>query len=261
MVETGPSIQGKRLPGNAILQFLAGSVELELSSSGRSPCKMRLYLDSAEVDDWRTPEGAPPLQGVTTNPSLIQKAGLKVSLESYMALIGKAGERRLGEIMLQAPRKDAQEFRSWLDHLLPAAARLRVRVIIKIPCHPDWMEIFRLLKEARVPVLLTGLSNPMQLMWAQSLGADYVAPYIGRIAEAGRNPWPLIEACIRAEESGVRLVAASVRDLDTLGRLLALGSYAVTLRPEFIQSHAEDDLTLEAIRQFSDDTLRSLEAP
>ena len=220
---------------------------------------MKLYIDSANFGDWKLPEGCPPLQGVTTNPSLILAQGLPVSLETYLTLIERAGHSRIPEIMLQAPRPDAYEFASWLDRLLPGAAKSGVRMVIKAPCHPDWASIFKIVREASVPLLLTGLSNPLQLMWAESLGADYVAPYIGRIAEAGRDPWPLLKACIRAQEAGTRLLAASVRDSDTLSRLLALGSHAVTLRPEFILNHAEDDLTHSAIRKFSEDTEASLQ--
>ena len=114
------------------------------------------------------------------------------------------------------------------------------------------------IRQLDVPILLTGLSNPIQLLWARSVGADFVAPYLGRIEAKGQNPWPLVEACVRLQESGVKLVAASIRDTETLTRLLALGSYSATLQPSFIEARILDAVTLEAIDQFNDDISHSM---
>jgi len=218
---------------------------------------MRIYLDTADTGLWTLPEGAPPMLGVTTNPTLIHRAGLPVTLETYRYLVQQAGTRHLSELMLQAPRPDPEEMSAWLEELLPAAATSRTKLVIKVPCHPGWGSVIHRLRQLDVPILLTGLSNPIQLLWARSVGADYVAPYLGRIEAKGQNPWPLVEACIRLQESGVKLVAASIRNTETLTRLVALGSYSATLQPRFIEAHILDEVTLEAIDQFNDDTAKS----
>ena len=51
---------------------------------------MKLYLDSADARQWRAVPGWPPVVGVTTNPSLIHQAGLRLSLPSYRALVRRA---------------------------------------------------------------------------------------------------------------------------------------------------------------------------
>lgn len=219
---------------------------------------MRIYLDTADPRLWTLPEGCPPLQGVTTNPTLIHRAGFPVSLDTYRYLVHQAGVRQLPELMLQAPRPDPEEISAWLEELLPAAASSRTRLTIKVPCHPDWSPVIHRLRQLDVPILLTGLSNPIQLLWARSVGADFVAPYLGRIGAKGQNPWPLVEACVRLQESGVKLVAASIRDTETLTRLLALGSYSATLQPSFIEARILDAVTLEAIDQFNDDISHSM---
>jgi transaldolase len=222
---------------------------------------MRIYLDTADPTLWALPEGCPPLFGVTTNPTLIHRAGFPVSLETYRYLIHQAGLRRIPELMLQAPRPDPEEISAWLEALLPAAAISRTRLVIKVPCHPEWSPVIHRLRQLEIPILLTGLSNPIQLLWARSMGADYVAPYLGRIEATGQNPWPLVEACVRLQESGVKLVAASIRSTETLTRLLALGSYSATLQPGFIRERILDEVTLAAIDQFNDDIARSMDHP
>lgn len=218
---------------------------------------MKFYLDSADVRQWRLPAGCPPVQGVTTNPTLVMQAGLPVSLQGYLQLVAQAGEHRLGELMLQLPRADAGEAAQWLEILLPAARQARVRLTIKLPCHPDWQSVLREVQAWGVPILLTGLSNPVQLLWARAQGASYVAPYVGRLQADGRDVWALLRACVAVQADGVQLLAASIKSADVLAQLIALGAHAVTVRPDFAASLATDPLTLTAMAQFDADTLSS----
>ena len=221
---------------------------------------MKFYLDSALPEQWALPAGCPPVQGITTNPTLVREAGLPVSLEGYLYLIGQAGQRRLPELMLQLPRCDVGETAQWLERLLPAARQERVRLTIKLPCHPDWQGVLREVQSWGVNTLLTGLSNPMHLMWARALGASYVAPYIGRLQADGRDVWALLRACVAVQADGLQLLAASVKSADVLSGLLSVGAHAVTVRPEFAASLALDDLTLTAMGQFDQDVKASASA-
>lgn len=221
---------------------------------------MKFYLDSADARQWALPAGCPPVQGVTTNPTLVMQAGLPVSLSGYLKLVAQAGEAKLPELMLQLPQADAGDAAQWLEELLPAAAQARVRLTIKLPCHPDWQPVLREVQDWGVPTLLTGLSNPVQLLWARSQGANYVAPYVGRLQADGRDVWALIEACVAVQADGLQLLAASIKSADVLSRLIACGAHAVTVRPEFAASLATDPLTLAAMAQFDRDVQTSQRA-
>jgi transaldolase len=195
---------------------------------------------------------------VTTNPTLVLQAGLPVSLQGYLRLVAQAGEVGMPELMLQLPRADSREAAQWLEVLLPAAARLGVRLTIKLPCHPDWQPALREVQAWGVQTLLTGLSNPVQLLWASAQGASYVAPYVGRLQADGRDVWALIEACVAVQANGPQLLAASIKSADVLSRLIACGVHAVTVRPEFAAGLATDPLTLAAMAQFDQDVAASL---
>lgn len=218
---------------------------------------MKFYLDSAEAAQWALPAGCPPVQGVTTNPTLVMQAGLPVSLQGYLRLVAQVGEHRLPELMLQLPRADVGEAAQWLETLLPAALQARVRLTIKLPCHPDWQPVLREVQAWGVPTLLTGLSNPLQLLWARAQGASYVAPYVGRLQADGRDVWSLLRACAAVQGEGTQLLAASIKSADVLAQLIALGAHAVTVRPEFALSLATDPLTLSAMAQFDADIAQS----
>jgi transaldolase len=221
---------------------------------------MKIYLDSADARQWILPAGGPPMQGVTTNPTLVMQAGLPVSLTGYLQLVAQAGEAKMPELMLQLPRADVGEAAQWLDVLLPAADQARVRLTIKLPCHPDWQPVLREVQARAVPTLLTGLSNPVQLLWARAQGASYVAPYVGRLQADGRDVWSLIEACVALQADGLQLLAASIKSADVWSRLIACGAHAVTVRPEFAASLALDPITLSAMAQFDRDVKTSLKA-
>jgi len=219
---------------------------------------LKIYLDSAQVASWALPPGCPTVCGVTTNPTLVFQAGLPVSLSTYLHLLQAAADHGLAELMLQLPSPDANQAREWQAALQAKAATLKVSLTIKLPCHPDWLPCIAAMQAAGQPILLTGLSNPVQLLWAQSLKAAYVAPYIGRLSTDGRDVWALINACVATQANGPALLAASIKSPEVLAKLIACGAAAVTLPPESLANWSGDVLTLNAIAQFERDIAASL---
>lgn len=218
---------------------------------------MKVFLDSAAASSWALPAGCPPVQGVTTNPTLVLQAGLPVNLATYTGLLRAASDAGLPELMLQLPRPDVSEALQWLDSLQATAAAAKVVLTIKLPCHPDWLPTIQAVQSRQQAILLTGLSNPVQLLWAQALGAQYVAPYIGRLVNDGRDVWPFIDACVAVQPKGPALLAASIKSPDVLSRLIAAGATAVTLPPASLAAWAGDALTDGAMAQFERDIAAS----
>jgi transaldolase len=218
---------------------------------------MHLYLDTANTADWALPPGCAPIAGVTTNPTLIHAAGLPLSLASYERLIAQAQESKLAALMLQLPSADAARGLDWAQHLSAQAKGLQLT--FKLPCHPDWQACHTTLKINGYATLLTGVANPMQLLWAKAQGADWVAPYLSRMAVDGRNVQNFIEACCAVQyDGGPKLMAASVKTSELLASLIAAGAAAVTVKPAFAASMAVDAMTMAAMKQFDADTAASL---
>lgn len=223
---------------------------------------MKLYLDSADTRAWTLPAGCPPVQGVTTNPSLLHQAGLPVTLATGERLLQAAADHGLAELMLQLPAPDPAQALHWQARLQAVAQHAKVRLTLKLPCHPDWLPCIRALQPTGQALLLTGLSNPVQLLWAQSLQVAYVAPYVGRLVADGRDVWPLLQACVAVQQqSGPALLAASIKSPEVLARLMACGAAAVTLPPASLLAWAGDALTDAAMAQFDRDTAASLAPP
>jgi transaldolase len=219
---------------------------------------MKVFLDSAQVSTWILPAGCPAVAGVTTNPSLVLQAGLPVTLSTYLQLVEAAGAHGMAALMLQLPSNGVGQAQQWLTPLQEAAARAKVALTIKLPCHPDWLPCIQAVQQSGQAVLLTGLSNPVQLLWAQSLKVQYVAPYVGRLVADGRDVWPLMQACVAVQADGPALLAASIKSPDVLSRLIACGAAAVTLPPASLAAWAGDALTDAAMAQFDRDVAASL---
>lgn len=219
---------------------------------------MKIYLDTAQVGTWKLPAGCPRVAGVTTNPSLVHQAGLAVSLPVYQDLLKAAADHGFAELMLQLPSPDLTQAAQWLEALRTLAQHLNVGLTIKLPCMPDWEACIRWLRMQEQDILLTGLSNPVQLLWARDMQAQYVAPYVGRLVNDGRNVWALMQACVAQQAQGPQLLAASIKSADVLAQLMGLGAAAVTLPPASLIAWSEDALTQAAVQQFDKDIQASL---
>ncbi|MBT0569478.1 hypothetical protein KIK84_04015 [Curvibacter sp. CHRR-16] len=224
---------------------------------------MKIYLDSARIDSWKLPTGCPAVQGVTTNPTLVFQAGLPVTLDTYQGLVHAVADAGLAELMLQLPRPDLAAAGQWLDALRKAAQARGVVLTIKLPCAADWEHCIRFVQSEGQAVLLTGLSNAVQLLWARDMGAQYVAPYLGRLATDGRDIWALVRACVAvqndANQPGPRLLAASIKSHEVMAHLLAVGAAAVTLPPSSLAAWSTDPVTQTALDQFERDIHASLQ--
>lgn len=221
---------------------------------------MKIYLDSAQVSTWTLPAGCPAVQGVTTNPSLVFQAGLPVTLASYLGLVQAAADHGFAELMLQLPSADLGEAGRWLDALRTAVDGAHVQLTIKLPCAAEWEPCIRQVRQAGQAILLTGLSNPVQLLWARDMQVQYVAPYVGRLANDGRNVWALMQACVALRPRGPQLLAASIKSPEVLAQLIGIGAAAVTLPPASLVAWSTDTLTQAAMAQFEQDIEASLVA-
>lgn len=221
---------------------------------------MKLYVDSADHRHWHLPPGCPRIAGATTNPTLVHRAGLAVTLPTYQRLLGQAADAGLGALMLQLPHADLQEAQAWMDVLQKQSGDAGVQLTIKLPCHADWAPLMAAVRARGLGLLITGVANPVQLLWSRQQGAHYVAPYLGRLEAAGRDVWALVGACVAMQAQGTDLLAASIASADVLTRLIAAGAAAATLKADLISSLATDPVTEAAMAQFAHDVQASQSA-
>jgi transaldolase len=218
---------------------------------------LRLLLDSADPRQWERwlPSGL--FQGVTTNPTLLRRAGQPCTLEHLARLTSVATGLGCREIHLQTWGGDG-------DHQLANGRALAAidsqRVFVKVPITLDGVGVARELIAAGVPVTFTACYEVAQVLVAAALGADGIAAYLGRIGDLGRDGHGELIAMQRALEgvgSSTRLLVASLRQPEDLARLAAAGLGHYTISPAIAEALFGSGATAAAAEQFERDAQAS----
>lgn len=224
---------------------------------------LRLLLDSADPRTWQEwlPSGL--FHGITTNPTLLRRAGVPCRIEALAALVAQARQLGCRELHLQAWGATAAELIA-CGHQL--ATLDRERVVVKLPVHRAGAAAAQALIETGIPVTLTACYDAPQVLVAAALGARYIAPYLGRIDDLGgdgHGELLMMQRCLDGIGSGVRLLVASLRSPSDLSRLAAGGLATFTIAPAIAAALLEHPATLAAATQFECDATAPLpgEAP
>jgi transaldolase len=224
---------------------------------------LRLLLDSADPNAWAEwlPTGL--FRGITTNPTLLRRADQPCSLEHLAVLTARALELGVQELHLQAWGADLLACGRALAQLAPG------RIWVKLPITRAGTAAARALIAEGCPVTFTACYEPAQVLLAAALGADYIAPYLGRISDQGRDGHAelirmqrIVASVCRVDPDGrgdepsaapLRLLVASLRSPNDLARLAAEGLDTFTISPGIAEALFAVEPTLAAVAQFERD--------
>ncbi len=217
----------------------------------------RILLDTADTSAWARwlPTGL--FAGLTTNPTLLKRAGEPCTLANLERLARKAFDGGAGEFQAQAWGGEA-------DALLEtgrALAAVDPRVVVKVPITESGIRAARILRDEMVRLTMTAVYAPHQVLTACALGADYVAPYYGRIGDLGQDADSIladmqdIAATTRIDEAGTRVLVASLRSAADVAKLAALGCDTFTISPVVAAELVADENTATAAGVFEADAL------
>lgn len=214
---------------------------------------LRLFLDSADTAAWGEwlPSGL--FHGVTTNPTLLRRAGVPCQIEAIAELCRQALAMGCREVQAQAWGADATALEACGRAL---AALAPGTLTVKLPVTRSGAAAAAGLIQAGVPVTFTACYEVPQVLVAAALGARYIAPYLGRIEDQGRDGTAALVAmqrCLRGTGSSVRLLVASLRNAETLSRLAAEGLDTFTISPAVAAELFTSTATEAAAAQFEQD--------
>jgi transaldolase len=214
----------------------------------------RLYIDSAEDQDVTRLLATGIPSGVTTNPTILRRAG--VHLGDLPRLYARWTEAGAGEVFFQSWGGTADEL---VEHGLRLAG-IGPRVVVKIPATAAGFAATTRVVGAGHPVLLTAVYSAGQALVAAAVGARYIAPYLGRLDDAGLDGRAAIARMQRLLEGcDTRILAASLRDVEAVTALADLGVRHVTARPAVLEALLADDLAGRAAAVFEQDALACLD--
>jgi transaldolase len=208
-----------------------------------------LYLDSADLDELRACLPHPVVHGITTNPTLLKRAGIRRAQlpRLFDALIGlgsKQVQAQVHKSEAEAIIKDAEKLIAGFD---PG------QIVVKIPATREGLRAGAALSAQGTPVTYTAVYAPEQAHFAAQLGAAYAAPYLGRLEDSGIDGLALIaqmQAIIDRSEAPTRLLVASIRSRGAYLSLLQLGVGAITIPPRLFGELLDRNATLDAERVF-----------
>ncbi len=210
---------------------------------------LSLYLDTADVTQWQTwlPTGL--FYGVTCNPILLERADVSCDLETLEAIAQQALKLGAQEVHLQAWGDSAAK----LEKVGQALSSLDRRIVVKLPATQIGTTAAKALIKAGIPVTLTAVYAVHQVLIAAAIGASYVAPYLGRINDLGRDGRAdliLMQQVLDGIGSQTRLLTASVREVEDIAVLAARGVNTFTFSEAIARAFFNVPATLKATADF-----------
>lgn len=206
---------------------------------------MALYIDSADRSHVEDLLAVGIFAGVTTNPTILERAS--VAQDSHPHIYQWADAAGAQEIFFQAR---GAEVGALVDAGV-ALASLGPKVIVKLPATKIGIAATRELAAHGHRTLVTAVYHPSQALLAQAAGADFIAPYVGRMTDQGRDGLlSTVRMAQILDESGCRVIAASLRSLDDVAALAAAGVPDFTMSAPLCDTLLADSLTVEAAQAF-----------
>ncbi|KAK9840782.1 hypothetical protein WJX81_004350 [Elliptochloris bilobata] len=237
---------------DAIEEIMQVAVLREQAALEKAPF-LRLFLDSASPVQWDRWSRYQLFYGFTTNPIILSRDQVpECSIRCLGVLAKQAWDLGAQELQLQAWGDTAGRlFSVGLD----LAAIDAARIVVKLPITAEGVEAAAYLKDRNVRVTLTGVYAAHQCVTALAVGADYLAPYLGRMNEAGRDGQAEIvrmQKTVTGLGSQMRVLVASVRQPADMAALAAQGCDTFTLSPDCARELFQEPLTLQAAADFQE---------
>lgn len=210
---------------------------------------MKLFVDTAMLDEIREAASWGVLDGVTTNPSLAAKAGrsFKENILAISEIIGDRGTVSAETVSTDVDGmvEEARLVTSWAPN-----------IIAKIPCTPNGLAATRKCAEEDLPINMTLVFNATQGLMAMKAGATYVSPFIGRIDDMGQDGLEVIAQLANIKQQHgfeTEVLAASIRHPTHVVQCALLGADIATMPFSVLQKIVRHPLTDRGLERFLDD--------
>ena len=213
---------------------------------------MRLFIDTANVEQIRTAQGWGLLDGVTTNPSLIAKEG-----KNYRETVNEICSICPGPVSAEVLATDykgmVSEAREWAD--------VAENVVVKVPVTPDGLRAVKTLSEEGINTNVTLCFTVTQAVLAAKAGGSYISPFVGRIDDIGGDGMVVVEEILDAYDMygfDTEVIVASGRHVRHVVEAIALGAHIATIPFKVLEQLFKHPLTDIGIETFLSDYREAL---
>ena len=208
---------------------------------------MEFFIDTADIDAIQKANEMGLVDGVTTNPTLIKKAGKdhKETIQEIASIID-------GPISVETLGTTAEEMLAEADEYLTWGKN----IVIKIVMTPEGMKAVRSLSKRNIKTNVTVTFSPLQALIAAKSGATYVSPFVGRLDDIAHKGMDLISEIRQIYDNygfATKILVASIRNPIHLLDSALIGADVVTVPPSTLQTVFNHPLTNSGIEQFLKD--------
>ncbi len=209
---------------------------------------MKIFLDTANIDEIKQGISWGLVDGVTTNPSLASKEKGR----EFKEIVKEILKITPGPVSIEVVAED-------YEGMMKQALKIRElgdNAVVKIPMTLEGLRAIKSLKEKKIPVNCTLIFNPIQALFAAKSGAEYVSPFVGRlddISEDGMNIISQIKQIFVNYGIETKILVASIRNPVHVLRSAIIGADVVTLPFEVLKKLPSHPKTDEGLARFSGD--------
>ncbi len=212
---------------------------------------MKIFIDTANIDEIREANTWGIIDGVTTNPSLIAKEGrnLQEVINEICSIVD--GPISAEVISLEADKmvEEAMEL-----------FKLHKNIVIKIPMCIEGLKAVKVLNEKGIKTNVTLIFSSQQALLAAKAGATYVSPFVGRLDDIGARGVELISeisTIFKVHDIKTEIIAASIRNPIHVSECAIEGSDIATIPFKVLEQMAKHPLTDIGIEKFLSDYNKS----
>jgi len=205
---------------------------------------MKIFLDTADIDQISSLLDSQMVDGVTTNPSLIAKSGrdIKQTIAEICKIVSGPVSAEVTATDLATMRKEAEVLSAIADN-----------VAIKVPLTPDGLQLCAELAAKGIMVNVTLCFTAGQALLAAKAGARFISPFVGRLDDLGQYGMGLISDIIDIYSNydfATEVLVASVRSTQHVTDAAIIGADVVTIPPSILSQLYKHPLTDKGLDAF-----------
>jgi len=209
---------------------------------------MKFFIDTANLDQIREANELGVLDGVTTNPSLMAKEGIK-GVENcnkhYVEICNIVKGNVSAEVI-------ATDYEGMIKEGTALAA-LHPNIVVKVPCIADGIKAIKYFSEKGIRTNCTLIFSPGQALLAAKAGATYVSPFVGRLDDIASDGIELVEKIVDMFNYygfETQVLAASIRSTQHIIQCIEAGADVATCPLSAIKGLLNHPLTDTGLQKF-----------
>jgi transaldolase len=205
---------------------------------------MKIFIDSGDIAEIKEAQAMGAIDGVTTNPSLLAKAG-KPTREAIAEICEIVDGPVSAEVVGVTKDDILREGRE--------LAKIHKNVVVKVPLIEEGLKAVRVFAAERIATNVTLCFSASQALLAAKAGATYVSPFVGRIDDVAGDGMELIQQIVTIYNNydfETQVLTASVRHPVHFVQAALIGSHVATLPLKVIKQLLKHPLTDAGLAQF-----------